>query len=512
MLPKGNLIANFAGQGWGALVGLAFVPVYIDRLGIEAYGLIGLYVVIQIWLSVLDLGMTPTMTRESARLGTGAHSAESIADLLRSIEVICFSIAAAVAAGLWLGSGWIAANWVTPQVLSERVVADALAVIAFVAAARFCEGIYRGALYGLERQVFYNVAYALLSTVRYGGAAVLVMFIPSVEAFFWWQAGLSVVTVAVLATATRSFLPKPIRRPRFSRQALRKIGAFAGGLSLTGIFALLFTQVDKMLLTRLVDLESFGRYMLAVALGGLFPVLVGPVASALFPRLTAAVATGNREAELHSFRAATQLAALLAAPALAVCILASGSVIVAWTGDHELAAEVGPLLAFIAIGGFSNAVLHVPYMLQLAHGWTTLSVRINLLGFLLLLPAAYFGTIKFGLMGAAAAWAGTNILVTLLCTLAMHRRLLIKEGPSFMQNAVVLPVATSLVVVGLIITLLPEQQGRLANLALVLAATAAAVTSCAAILPESRGLLLSLLSPSIKPHDANRVEDKEGSL
>ena len=37
-----NLLANYIGQIWTALIGLAFVPVYVNYLGVEAYGLIGL--------------------------------------------------------------------------------------------------------------------------------------------------------------------------------------------------------------------------------------------------------------------------------------------------------------------------------------------------------------------------------------------------------------------------------------------------------------------------------------
>src|SRR5690606_29776240 len=191
MAIKRHLIANFAGQGWVAFVGLAFVPVYLNRLGVEAYGLIGFYAVLQAWLSLLDLGITPTVTREAARLSTGYHSPETINDLVRSLEIAVFSIAAALACALWLASEPIAAHWVTSQSMAVSTVAEAVAVMAFVVALRFCEGIYRGALYGLERQVFYNSVYALLSTVRFAGAAALVIVIPSIKVFFWWQAGLS---------------------------------------------------------------------------------------------------------------------------------------------------------------------------------------------------------------------------------------------------------------------------------------------------------------------------------
>ena len=92
MALKRNLLANYLGQAWAALMGLAFVPLYIKYLGIEAYGLIGLFAVLQAWLSLLDMGMTPTLGREMARFTGGIHSNESIRDLLRSIEIIAVGV------------------------------------------------------------------------------------------------------------------------------------------------------------------------------------------------------------------------------------------------------------------------------------------------------------------------------------------------------------------------------------------------------------------------------------
>ena len=84
-----NVIANGVGQAWVAVMGLAFVPVCIRYLGIEAFGLVGLFAVMQAWLTLLDVGMTPTLGREMARYSSGAHSAQSIRDLLRSLEFVC---------------------------------------------------------------------------------------------------------------------------------------------------------------------------------------------------------------------------------------------------------------------------------------------------------------------------------------------------------------------------------------------------------------------------------------
>ena len=61
----------------------------------------------------------------------------------------------------------------------------ALTLMGIVIAFRFFEGIYRGSLYGLEKQVWYNISYAILTTLRYAGSVVILVFVSnSIEAFF----------------------------------------------------------------------------------------------------------------------------------------------------------------------------------------------------------------------------------------------------------------------------------------------------------------------------------------
>ena len=49
-----NVAANYLASGWAALMGLAFVPWYVRYLGIESYGLIGVFGTMQVWLALLD--------------------------------------------------------------------------------------------------------------------------------------------------------------------------------------------------------------------------------------------------------------------------------------------------------------------------------------------------------------------------------------------------------------------------------------------------------------------------
>lgn len=97
---KASVVANYLGQGWNALMGFAFLPVYIHYLGIESFALIGIFGLLQAWLTLLDMGMKPALTREMARFSAGWHSSEFIHDLLRSVVLIGLIIAMMIALGI----------------------------------------------------------------------------------------------------------------------------------------------------------------------------------------------------------------------------------------------------------------------------------------------------------------------------------------------------------------------------------------------------------------------------
>ena len=153
MSLKRNIVSNYLGQGWTGLIGLVFVPLYIKYLGIEAYGLIGIFVLLQAWLVLLDIGMSPTLNREVARQAAGASSAESLRDLVHTFEIICAGMALLIVLVLGAASDWVAQDWLNANGLSRTVVSQALSIMGLVAGLRFIEGLYRGAILGLQMHV-----------------------------------------------------------------------------------------------------------------------------------------------------------------------------------------------------------------------------------------------------------------------------------------------------------------------------------------------------------------------
>ena len=167
---------------------VAFVPVYIKYLGIENYGLIGLFSVLQAFLSLLDLGLKPALGREMARYAGGASDDQSIWNLLRSIELLSAVGVFSVASIIWAASGWLATDWVRAQGLPGNAVAQAFSVMGVVACLQFLESIYASSLAGLQRQALQNILMSITATVRgVGAVGVLVYIAPSTQYFFLWR-------------------------------------------------------------------------------------------------------------------------------------------------------------------------------------------------------------------------------------------------------------------------------------------------------------------------------------
>jgi O-antigen/teichoic acid export membrane protein len=376
-----------------------------------------------------------------ARYTAGAHTPQSICNLLRSLEILCFSLAALIALGVWAASDWLAYDWLRADKLPTATVAQALSIMALVAALRFAEGIYKGALFGLQRQVWYNGAQTILSTVRHGGAvAVLAWISPTVQAFFLWQIIVSLLSVVVFAASTHHILPVPPLPPRFSRQAVAGVWKFAGGMLGTSLLVLLLTQVDKVLLSRMLTLEFFGYYAFAAAIVGVLSVFTTPIAQAVYPRMVELVTQSDQQTLISVYHDAAQLLTNLSAPGVMVLIFFAEGSVFTWSGDASLAENTAPILSVLVIGTFLNGLLIIPYMLQLAHGWTSLGVKANFIAVVVLVPAIFLVVPRYGAVGAAWIWVALNASYVLIGMHVMHHWLIPNEKWGWYLADVLLPI------------------------------------------------------------------------
>jgi len=419
---------------------IIFIPLYIDYLGIEAYGLIGLFTVMQVFLNLLDMGISPTLGREMAKFKGGLHTIESIHDLLRSLEIIIFSFAIFIALFIWSISDWLASEWLLSENLAISDIVKAISVSALVIGLRFCENIYRSAIIGLQEQVWFNTAFSILNTLRFGGAVLILAFVSStISAFFYWQAVVSFLTISTYFIKLYKILPSSNRPARFSYEALSKIWKFAGGILGINFLSILLTQIDKVLLSHLLSLEYYGYYTLAGLLSGILYLLVFPIREALYPRMVELYSKQDHEGFASVYHLGSQLVTITTVPIMLVLAIYTEGLIYVWSGDLNLVTNAAPVLTVLIVGTFLNCLMGMPYQGQLAHGWTSLALKIDIIIVAFIIPAIFWFVPIYGAMAAASIWVIINAVYVFIGIHIMHKRILIHEKWRWYINDILVP-------------------------------------------------------------------------
>lgn len=490
-LLKRNIIANFAGQGWSVLMALAFVPIYIKFLGIEAYGLIGFFAMLQASFQVLDLGLSQTMNREMARYSVSPDKALEMRDFVRTFEFGYWAIGIAIGAVVLAASPFIAEHWINPGAISVNTVQRTVMIMGCVAAFQWPLSFYEGGLLGLQRQVLLNGLKITISTLNCGGAVLILWLVsPTVTAFFKWQIVVSALNVSLITFLLWRSLPSTDRAPRFDLRLLRTIWRFAAGMGGITLASVVLMQMDKVILSKLLSLKMFGYYTLASVASSLIPVMiVGPLFNALFPRFTS-LATVNDDAALKLlYHQSSQLVAVLVLPVAVVLAFFSFDIMLLWTGSEETARIAAPILRLLVIGMGLNGLMSVPYALQLAHGWTSLGLRITIFLILTIGPTIIFMTMRFGALGAASVWIVLNGIYLSIGLPLTHRRLLQGEMRHWFED-VGPSLAAALFTAGVGRWLIAGQMPPLTSLACLFIVLFSALLAAAFTAPHTRTWLL----------------------
>ncbi len=480
-------------------MGLAFIPLYIGFMGVESYGLIGIFATIQGVIVIFDIGINATLTREMARLSAHPGSEQEMRNLVRSLELIYWGMAVLIGIVIIIISPFIAHHWVKAGQLAPHTIEQALRIMGLAMALQWPASFYTGGLIGLQKQVLLNIINACISTFR-GVGAVLVLWLiaPTIQAFFSWQIIISIINTFVLAFFLWRRLSRTGKKAVFKKQLLTGVWRFAAEMSGIGILATILTQLDKIILSKMLTLEMFGYYTLAGVIAMSLYRLIGPVFTAIYPILTQLVSLSDREGLKQLYHKSCQFMSVLILPVTVVIALFSYEILYIWTQDPVTAGETHVLVSFLICGTAFSGLMNIPYALQLAHGWTRPGLYINLISTILIVPLIIFLTGRYGAIGGASAWVILNCGCFLIAIPIIHHRLLPRENCRWYWQDVFLPLAACLSTSGLGRLFMGDQMSQLATIVYLSAVSFITLAVTALSTPTTRAWLIKNVS-RIKP-------------
>lgn len=440
-----NIVANFIGRFWSLLSNFLFIPLYIKYLGFESYSIISFTMIVAGVMAILDAGLTATLSREFSRKNV---TIDEKGKTFRALESIYVIISILIIVGVYFSAHYVAQNYVNSSTYNVDRVAYFLKILSFDIGFQMLCRFYLGGLFGLEKQIQANAVQTGWGVFRNGLVVVVLMFMPTLEVFFAWQAFITILSVFITRKILVSQFAKAFSfRFSFDKLVYQNIWRFTSGMLLISAVAGINTQVDKIMVSKLLSVESLGYYTIAVSLSMGLLTLVSPFSTALLPRFTAMYSIGERENASQLFIKYYNMIAIIVFSIMANMIFFPNAIIWVWTGNINVATHSARFLSVIAISYAMLAVVNVYYNIAIANGYTKLNNVLGVGSLLLTIPGYWYAVKLYGGIGAACVFLAIQCIVTVIYIYIINKKFLVNISIWKMYfNKLLFPLSLALVI------------------------------------------------------------------
>lgn len=341
-----NALGIYAVYGVSIVSGLVVTPILLGAIGTSSFGIWAFIGAITIYLSVLDLGVGPSVVRFAAE-ARGRRAPEDT-NAIASLGLALYGVIGLATLPIGLALAWLVPTLVdTPadQIWSARI-ATFLVVLSI--AARFPLGLFNNLLVGQQRFDLQNGA-NFVSMSLY--ATLVAILLPNGGGLILLGAltlATQVLRLALPLAWLRRELPDlRLRRSHLSRARIRELIVFSWSNFLVHVANKVVFATDIVVVGIVLGPEAAALYAIPAKLFTLAFGLGSVGTNLLYPALAEHEGAGEDERQrrllLAGLRGGTAAAVLLALPLL----LIPDQLIEGWVGDGY--GESSPVLVLLAL-------------------------------------------------------------------------------------------------------------------------------------------------------------------
>lgn len=406
---KGSLW-TLLGQVAPLAVSLAATPFTIRLLGAEGYGVLILVGLIPAYLAFADFGMSLASTRfASEAFGRGDRKEE--AAVIRTAVAVALSISVPVALGLIIFAPQIISLFAVPENLfAEAAAALRIGSVTFVVNI-LCSILNTPQLARLRMD---------LNTLINAGTRIAGLIATPVAIYLGFGiVGAAAVLLAamLLNLAGHVFFSGRLLPELFglgiSREKLRPLLIFGGGLVISSIAAVALTNAEKGILAAAVSASALAHYTVAFTAATMMTLFAGAMIQSLIPAFSQLQGEAARERLNSLFERGVRLSMIWAVPAMVFLGVTAKPFFTIWAGEEFGRESTLPL--YLLLGGLLfNIIAYLPHAAILAAGRSDALAKLYWIELVPYAAAVWLLASRYGAAGAAAAWSLRVIVDTFL--------------------------------------------------------------------------------------------------
>lgn len=413
---KEKVLLNFGSTVLPMSAGLIAIPVLIDKMGVERFGLLSIAWMIVGYFGLLDMGLGRALTqRIAANLGAGQPG--NIRSLVRYVLKIVLALGAISAFSLYLFTEYLVLNVFE---ISQDYEAETIASMHWIAL-MIPLVILSTALFGVLEgfQFFGWIALIRLPlNILMFLAPIIAVYIENTLDTVIISLGLvRLVTFAVLAFIV--FLQLNVLDDiKLSKEERRALLTFGGWITLSNIVSPVMVYFDRFFIAAVLGASWVAYYTTPLD----FLVKATLIPLAIIGVMFSYFAThwqSEREKVIHAYNR-TIIAISLIMFFFFVAVYCFAEIGISIWISESFAAESYVVAQIVALGVLFNGIAMVPYALVQGVGRADITGKFHLLELPVFATLLVLGVQYYGLQGAAWAWTVRVILDCLLLNIAAY--------------------------------------------------------------------------------------------
>lgn len=378
-LTARNAASSFLALAWLSLLSIVTIPVYIRLLGVSEWGLVAACASLQILSNFIDAGFSQIVPRWAAQEAQNPERLRQHVNLFRRLYL---GLGLAMFGVLQASADYLAHHWFQVPPGRGDALELAIRIVSFQFLFQFVNNLHIGLWHGLQRQVLANVRACGFGTLKHV-AALLALLAGAQQAWVYALAFACVacIEVCVNAVSVRRMIGTESVAATGNKVALAPLLKEVSVLSGAILVGLLVSQLDRIILSRTVDVASFGIYTVVATLALAFLQLQAPVTRAYFPVIVRDIQTNGRVSGHHMKRMLVGTLLTSTLPALLACALAP-KILELWLHDPNVVKLGTTPLQFLLLAMALNSLYGCIYQVIIAKGQAHRVLQFNMISLL----------------------------------------------------------------------------------------------------------------------------------
>lgn len=415
-----NTLLNLVGQGFPMLLALIAIPLLIAGFGTDRFGVLTLAWMAIGYFSLFDLGLGRALTQIVAeRIGSGRE--EEVPPLAWTAFLLVMLLGALGAIVLFSMTPWLVGSGLQVPGDLQVETRHTFYLLAFSLPWVVSTAALRGVLEAFQRFDLVNAVRIPMGMVTYLAPLLVLPFSQSLVPVVALLVVGRVLAWYVHLLLCLKTIPALRKRVALSVSEIRPLLRFGGWMTVSNIVSPLMVYMDRFLVGSILSMAAVAYYVTPYEVITKLWIIPVALLGVLFPAFASSFGQDRRHTALL-FDRGLRVTFLALFPVTIIAVTLATEGLQLWLGA-EFASQSAVVLQWLAIGVFVNSLGQVGFALIQSVGRPDVTAKLHLAELPVYVVALWWLLGRYGIEGAAIAWAARVGMDTVFL-LVYARRLL----------------------------------------------------------------------------------------